>query len=192
MRCPRYLEHGWDASCSPRRGTARPNENLVHAAQHAHRQLAPERVPYPVLDLRAVFAAHVDRDALLAVHGLAGDEIFGDEHRLFALGDEDALVLVWLDDHFRATSGPAASHAFSAATTATPASTSATAACARVGKSVSTFEGNHVRPPRAPPLPPRSPTPPRPPRPPPLSPNQSRPPEAPVTKPAVYALVPIP
>src|SRR5712691_8959459 len=42
---------------------ARPNEDLVHATQHTSSQLAPERIPHPVLDLRAVFATHVDRDA---------------------------------------------------------------------------------------------------------------------------------
>jgi hypothetical protein len=37
---------------------------------------------------------------------------FCDERRLFALGDEDALVFVRLDDHFPTTSGAAASYAF--------------------------------------------------------------------------------
>src|SRR6266851_5908000 len=68
------------------------NEDLVQATQHARSQLAPERIPHAIFDLRAVRTAIVDRDALLAVHGLAGDEIFGDEHRLLALCDEDALV----------------------------------------------------------------------------------------------------
>jgi hypothetical protein len=39
-------------------------------------------------------------------------------------------VLVWLDDHLRATSGPAASHAFPPATTATATPASASAATA--------------------------------------------------------------
>ena len=70
---------------------AGPNENLVHAAQNASSQLAPERISHLVLDFSAVHAvrttgAHgVDGDALLAVYGLAGDEIFGDEHRLLAM-----------------------------------------------------------------------------------------------------------
>ncbi len=76
---------------------ARHDEDFVHAAEHARGQLAPERIPDAILDLPTVVSG-LDRDPLLAVDGLAGHEIFGDEHGLLALGDEDALVLVRLDD----------------------------------------------------------------------------------------------
>ena len=42
------------------------NEDLVQATQHARSQLAPERIPHAIFDLRAVRTAIVDRDALLA------------------------------------------------------------------------------------------------------------------------------
>ena len=81
---------------------ARRNKDLTHPAPKSRRQLAPERVPHAVLDFRAVDAA-VDGYALLAVDGLAGDEVLGDEHLLFALCDEDACMPVRLDDHVRPT-----------------------------------------------------------------------------------------
>ena len=110
---------------------ARCNEDFVHATQHARGKLTPEWIPHAILGFRALraVAPRLDRDALLAVHGLAGDEIFGDEHGLLALGDEDPLVLVWLDDDLRTTPGPTAPHAPATATTGPAAS--ATAAAAR-------------------------------------------------------------
>lgn len=113
---------------------ARRDEDFVHATQDARSKLTPERIPHAILDFRTVRAivptARLDRDSLLAVDGLAGDEIFGDEHGLLALGDENPLVLVRLDDDLRTTPGPAPSHASATTTTRPAASASAAAAAA--------------------------------------------------------------
>lgn len=99
----------------------RRDVDVVEPAQDASGQLAPERVPHPVLRLLALRA--LDGDALLAVHGVSGDEVLGDEEVLLALRDEDARVTMRLKDDVGAALGTSP-----ASSTPTPPSSSSTAA----------------------------------------------------------------
>ena len=98
--------------------------DMIHPTQNTGRKLGAERVPNTVLDLCPIHTP-VNRDPLLAVDGLAGSNVLGDEHRFLALGDEDASMLVGLEDHIDATS--ATSWTSPPSTTAPTASTIAAA-----------------------------------------------------------------
>jgi hypothetical protein len=79
--------------------------NVVETTEDTGGQLGAERVPHAVLDLLGregrVGVGLLDRDALLAVDRVTGDEVAGDEEVLLALGDEDSRVTVRLEDHLR-------------------------------------------------------------------------------------------
>lgn len=74
--------------------------DVVHTAQDTGGKLAAERVPHTVLNLgdNAVGVGRtLDGDTLLAVNGLTGGEVLGDEQVLLtATGNEDTGVTVGL------------------------------------------------------------------------------------------------
>ena len=79
--------------------------DVVHATEDTGCQLGAEGIPDAVLGLggcgRGVAVGgcsrgSVDGDALLAVDGLTGCEILGDEEIFFAAGDEDTGVAMRL------------------------------------------------------------------------------------------------
>lgn len=78
------------------------NEDLVKTAENTSSELGTEGVPDAVLGLGALDAAF-DRDPLLAVDGLSGDQVLRDEQTLLALRDENTRVPVRLEDHVRTT-----------------------------------------------------------------------------------------
>lgn len=67
---------------------------------------------------------------LLAVYGVSGNQVFGGKDVLFALGNVNATVSVWLDNDLHATTSTATSAAASttAASTASTATAEASAA----------------------------------------------------------------
>lgn len=104
--------------------------DVVHAAEDAGRELGAERVPHAVLDLGAVRAVH--GDALLAVDGLAGDQVARHQQVLLAARHKDARVPVRLDDDARAA--PAAQSTTCAATCAPAAPAHGRATAATCGR----------------------------------------------------------
>lgn len=80
------------------------DEDVVQATKDTGRELTPERIPHPVLRLRALNTT-LDRYPLLAVDGLSGDEIFSDEHVLLSFGNEDTSVPVRLKDDVGSSTG---------------------------------------------------------------------------------------
>lgn len=122
-------------------GTARGTEvqnllawldvNMVHAAENTSSELATEGVPYAVLDLGALYAAF-DRNALLAINRLSGDEVLGDQHALLALRDENARMFVRLDDNVGSAPCTTPATCTATATACTTSTSSSTAASSTV------------------------------------------------------------
>eukprot|EP01136_Pigoraptor_vietnamica_P036852 Opistho-1_new@103984 len=104
--------------------------NVVDTTDDGGAELRPEGVPHAVLDLVAVI---LDRNALLAVHRLAGDEVLRHDDVLLAARNEHALVAMGLDHDLRATFGTAAPSSTAAPTTTTAATTAGTATSATTG-----------------------------------------------------------
>lgn len=118
---------------------ARADVNVVETAEDTGRELRAEGVPHAVLDLfggeaRVGGVGLLDRDALLAVDGLARDEVAGDEEVLLALGDKDARVPVGLEDDLGTALG--ADTTLAAASTATGRTTATGTATRCRGKAV--------------------------------------------------------
>lgn len=74
--------------------------DVVHTTQDTGSQLGTEGVPHTVLDLgdgAVLSGGGLDRDTLLAVHGLAGGQVLGDKQILLTTtGNEDTGVTVGL------------------------------------------------------------------------------------------------
>jgi hypothetical protein len=103
--------------------------DVVKTTKDTRSKLASERVPHPVLDL-LLFSLGVgrgDSNSLLAVNGLSGGHVAGDEEMLLALGDVDAGVLVRLESD---RAGTFAAQTGLAAATATGSTSSARSASA--------------------------------------------------------------
>jgi hypothetical protein len=71
------------------------DENIIQPTQDTCRQFAPERIPDAIFNFSAI---DVDGYPLLAIDGLSRDEIFGDQHVILALGDEDARMPMWFEE----------------------------------------------------------------------------------------------
>merc|ERR1719204_2423897 len=66
---------------------------------------------------------------LFSVYGISWNQIFGGKNIFFTLGDENATVPVWFDNHFGASSGTTTStSSWTASTTSSTASAASTAA----------------------------------------------------------------
>ena len=95
---------------------ARSDEDVTDTAEDTGGELGAEGIPDTVLDLGALRA--VDRDALLAVDGLADGHVAGAEHVLLAAGNKDTLDTMGLDDHLGAGADTTAATTGTATTTA--------------------------------------------------------------------------
>lgn len=107
--------------------------DLVKTTEDTGGDLGAERVPDAVLDLGgdglAVLVGArgggVDRNALLAVDGLAGGQVTGDQHVLLCTGNEDTLVTMLLDNDLGTTTGTSTGTTTSTTVTTTGSSASA-------------------------------------------------------------------
>jgi hypothetical protein len=118
---------------------SRRDVDLVETSKDTSGKLGSEGVPHSVLglDLGSVLSGGSDGDSLLSVDGVSGDEVSGDEEVLLALGDEDTLVPVRLEDDRRSSllgsdtrttssSASATSSSVTASSTVTPSSSTST------------------------------------------------------------------
>jgi len=73
----------------------RLDRHVTDAADDRSSNLGTERVPHTVLDLLFIL---LNRNTLLAIHTLTGDQVTGHKRIILTLGDKAALVTMGLDD----------------------------------------------------------------------------------------------
>lgn len=110
---------------------ARLDENVTHSTKDTSSQLRSEGVPDTVLGLCGLWFGSFDRYPLLAVDRFARNEVFGNQHVVFAFGNEDSGVGMGLEDGPGSSPGAASSSPTTTSTVATTTAGTTTATTSR-------------------------------------------------------------
>ena len=102
--------------------------DIIDTTEDGGGQLGSEGVPGSVLDFldwvgAALGCWNFNLNLLLAIDGVAWDQVLGGQDVLFALGDEDTAMSVRLDDNFGAAFGTTTTTAASSTTTSAASAT---------------------------------------------------------------------